>query len=84
MMISDEQARLAAQHLSTSVGDRLSLQPCTVSQAVIDAAIDKATRTPDVRAERVAEARERMVAGIPDPRDVANKMLSRIIGDSLR
>lgn len=40
--------------------------------------------SPDTRSDRVEAARRRLDQGRPDSREVAEKMVSRIISDSLR
>lgn len=40
--------------------------------------------SPDMRPDRVEAARRRMDEGHPDSREVAEKMVSRIISDALR
>lgn len=82
-MISDEQARLAAEHLRQSRTPR-RLSECDVPKEVIEAAVRAASSAPDVRPDRVADARARLVSGEPNPHEVASMMLSRIVGDSLR
>lgn len=84
MMISHEQARLAATALKGGRPSTPLDQGCHVSEDVIRAAFHAATTAPDFRADRVAEARRMLETGMPDSHMVAEKMLSRIVGDSLR
>ena len=83
MIISDEQARLAAQALRQPA----EADPCahvTVSPELFERVYAAVLQTPETRTERVREAMEYLDAGAPDPREIAGKMISRIISDSLR
>lgn len=83
MIISDEQALLAAQyllsgpsvdtHVSADVPDHL----IAAARAIVD-------ETPETRDDRVLEARAYLGSGSLDSHEVASKMISRIISDSLR
>lgn len=84
MMISDEQARLAASDAQSTPPPTPGASLSRVSDAVIQAAKDVVAQTPDTRPERVAEARHRLAAGEPAPSEVAEKIISRILADSLR
>ncbi len=84
MIISDEQARAAAQYLKANPAQGCDLHGCDVSPAIMQAARAAVDGAPDLRADRVAEARERMAGHALDSRDVADKMISRIVSDSLR
>ncbi|MDZ4169047.1 MAG: flagellar biosynthesis anti-sigma factor FlgM [Coriobacteriia bacterium] len=84
MIISDEQAKLAAQFCAGG--------PCVatsshipVSAEFIAQVHDVVDRQPEIRADRVAEARQRLLSGgTLDCGEVARKMISRIVSDSLR
>lgn len=84
MMISNDQARLAAEHLKSGVRCAVTPGACDVSAEVIREAIERASHAPDLREERLSEAKARMDGGAPDAHDVASKMISRIVSDSLR
>jgi hypothetical protein len=84
MMISDEQARLAAAQLRAHRPTLPLPLECRVPRDVIEAAVLVASRAPDLRSERIAHARARLDAGPLDPHEVAEMMLSRIVGDALR
>lgn len=84
MIISDEQARLAALYMrntdpaaditvAAEVSDELMAR---VRQAVDD--------SPDCRTDRVTEAREHLAQGDFTSTEVAGKMVARIVSDSLR
>lgn len=83
MIISDEQARLAADYLRHPAARAASVQECSVSSDVLAEAIDIASHAPDVREERVEEARLRLKADVSAD-EIASKMLSRIVSDALR
>jgi len=40
--------------------------------------------TPDLREERVAEARERCGSDLPDSEDIASKLIGRLVSDAVR
>lgn len=84
MIISDEQARLAAQYLRTGRSNRCGSIDCHVDGDVVARAVAAATSAPDSRIERVEEARHRLDLGTVDSREVAAKMISRIVSDSIR
>lgn len=83
MIISDEQARLAAQYMSAGYHDQAT-PAAAVSSELMDRVRAVVESCPECREQRVEEARDRMAHGQPDSHDVATKMLSRIISDSLR
>jgi hypothetical protein len=82
MIISDEQARLAAQYLSTREAEFGGGHE-EVSEDVLARAIAVIQQTPETRSERILEARQHL-AVCPDSHAVAGKMISRFISDSLR
>lgn len=85
MIISDEQARLAARYARTHNGEPVATSaPDDVSSELIARATAAARSAPDIRSERVEDARVRLDTGELDAHDVATKILSRIVSDSLR
>lgn len=84
MMISDEQARLAADYLLASC----STHECGVYSAVSDRTLAAARavveRTPDTRSDRVLRARALLRSPDYTSHDIASKMISRIVSDCLR
>jgi len=83
MIISDEQALLAAQYLH--LGPSADLHPTAeVSDSLLAAARAVVDHTPETRDDRVSEARAYLGSGSLDSHEVASKMISRIISDSLR
>lgn len=84
MIISDEQARIAAECLRdqpASIG--VAVHP-ELSSDLLDRVMATLAEEPDLRADRVEEARARLEHHTTTPDDVASKMISRIISDSLR
>jgi hypothetical protein len=83
MMISAEQARLAAEDLRQQrIGAHAAHHG--ISLELLIAARDAVDNTPDTRPERVQEAMNHLDSGVPDCHEVAQMMISRIISDSLR
>lgn len=83
MMITNCQARQAVEglndsHLTTELAVRTDLSP-----ELIQAAMAAAYAAPDCRAQRVEEARRHLAAGI-DSRQVADKIIARVLSDRLR
>lgn len=83
MMISQEQARAAAQHLSTCGATTPYSATPDVSPEVIAAAVQVVRETPDTSPQRMSQARSYLSDGA-DSRLVASMMIQRIISDSLR
>ncbi len=88
MIISEEQVRLAVAYLQTPEGDHVAHIGRTSSAAVTPELLAKVTAAcetlPDTRSDRVEHGRD-MVAGVqPSGSEVAQKMIGRIISDSLR
>jgi len=83
MIISDEQARLAAQYMRSGP-HRTATPAVEVPSELMDRVREILAACPECRDERVEEARDRMAHGHPDAGEVASKMLSRIVSDSLR
>jgi hypothetical protein len=84
MIISNEQAQAAAAYLKLHQSHDCERGACSVSADVIAKARAAVEMAPELRLDRVNEARERMGAGAVDSREVAEKMLSRIVSDALR
>ncbi|TLM77511.1 MAG: flagellar biosynthesis anti-sigma factor FlgM [Actinobacteria bacterium] len=84
MIISDEQARLAAEYLRTGHGsDARSASSRTVSGDLLARVRESVDELPDVRADRVAQAKAAL-ADQPSPEEVAGKLIGRVVSDSLR
>ena len=86
MIISDEQVRLAAQYLRTSdaYGDPPRQARDSSDPQLIDRIVHTVEGLPDVREDRVAQARESVSSGIPDAETVASKLIGRVLSDSVR
>lgn len=50
----------------------------------VDSVVASVCALPDVREERVAEARRRMAHAMPDSEEVAARMIERLLGDFAR
>lgn len=83
MIISDEQALLAALDIKNAHTDD-AIHFAAVSDDLLAAARAVVDDTPELRADRVSEARMHLGAGVFDSREIASKMISRIISDHLR
>ena len=83
MIISENQARLAAQDISEHA-EALPLRASGVSLELIVAAREAAINTPDTRPERIRQAEDYLDAGAVDAHEIAEKMIARIISDSVR
>jgi hypothetical protein len=84
MKISDEQVRRAVEYLQTTEESCAEPLDPHVSSECIERARAVIDITPDVRDDRLDSARE-MLSGVhPSSGEVAEKMIGRIISDSLR
>lgn len=85
MIISEEQVRLAVEYLRTS--DEYSCRSAQ-SPAVSDELLARISAVmldvPDVRVERLAEARQRCVVTLPSSEEIAGKLIGRVVSDSIR
>jgi len=50
----------------------------------MDRIIAAVETAPETRPERVAEARQRLEAGGPEPAEIADSIIKRVIADALR
>jgi len=83
MMISEEQACIAAHCVGVSNGSRYTSRP-DVSPELMIRIMQVIEAAPDPRYDRVAEARERLALGIPGPYQIAEKILARAVSDAIR
>lgn len=83
MMISDQQARAVAEHLRSASAQPAQHDTPEVSEDVIHRAIERAADAPDLRADRVADAMERLEHGGVDPHEIAEKIICRVMSDTL-
>jgi hypothetical protein len=86
MMISDDEVDRVSEYLQrggaysvTSRGSR-----ALPDQEFLDSVVSFVCSLPDVREERVEEARRRMAAAMPDSHEVASKMIGRALSDRVR
>jgi len=84
MIISDEQARLAAEYLKSSGSPAAQHASHEVEPELMDRVRDVLSAVPETRDDRVLEARERLTGGAPDSHDVAAKLINRVMSDALR
>jgi hypothetical protein len=82
MITSEQQVRLAVRFAgfpSVSVG---VVDP-RVSPELMSRVLDAIDSTPDIRKDRVAEARARLAAEPPSPREIAETIIASAILDAL-
>jgi hypothetical protein len=91
MMISDEQVRRALEFLRSQTADvdaRIADVPSSahmnVDPIVIAHATALAASAPELRQDRIEHARHLLSEHPPTSEEVAVRMLSRIVADSLR
>ena len=87
MIISDEQVRLALAYLHTSgeLSGHLSVDPTVgVTPEFVERVRREIAEAPETRPDRMEEARELLTGSEPSSREVADKMIGRIISDSIR
>jgi len=86
MMISDEQVRRAVEYLRTSdeypVAVESESDPAAL--ALVDRVVEALREIPDVREDRVAHARVLMDDSLPSAEELANKLIGRVVSDSIR
>jgi hypothetical protein len=82
MTISEQQARRAARYVEppaiAAVDARLQIPPELMSRIL--GAVEAA---PDPRLDRVAEARARLVLGVPAPDQIAEQIIAQAVSDAL-
>ena len=88
MIISEEQVRLAVEYLQTTErGDAQHVTGCgsePVSPELLEKIRLSLEGTPDLRDDRVAHGRMLLGGHEPSGSEVAEKMIGRIISDSIR
>ncbi len=82
MMITTQQALLAMR--GPSGGYTQGLSGRDVSPELMSRALAVVAAAPDVREDRIAEARARLAQGVPNSRDLAEKIMCRVVCDSIR
>jgi hypothetical protein len=87
MIISEEQVRRAAEYLQTqsayTVTETTPLSD-EAAAAIIGRVAAALSELPDVRADRVAEARILLAGTMPSTDVVAGKLIGRVISDAIR
>lgn len=82
-MISPRQAGLAAIEFGAYI-EQTRTRVAHVSPELVRLATESAMSAPDVRPDRVAQARARLEHSAPDAKAIAESMVARIVGDSVR
>jgi hypothetical protein len=86
MIISDEQVSRVCEYLHSgsaySVTSHDSWTP--PDKEFVDSVVAWICSLPDVREERVQEARRRMTHAMPHPDEVASKLIGRVLSDFVR
>ena len=84
MKISDEQVRRAVEYLQTTESSNTHSSAQDVSADTVERARAVIEGTPDLRDDRLGSAREMLDGAGPTSSEVAEKMIGRIISDSIR
>lgn len=84
MMISEEQARLAAENLRSPGNPGPALAAGGISPELMQRVMIALASQPETRQERVREAQLHLESGALTSDAVADKMIARIVSDSLR
>ena len=87
MIISEEQVRLAAEYLQTQTPYSAAVTVRPGDEATIEIlrkVVEVLRSMPDVRSDRVAEARQWLNGPMPSTEIVAGKLIGRVISDSIR
>jgi hypothetical protein len=87
MIISDEQVQRVVEYLHTpeqyAVPKRAALAAAPALE-LVERVVHQLSETPDVRQDRVAEAREMLCGHMPNSDVVAGKLIGRVLSDSVR
>lgn len=87
MIISDEQVQRVVEYLQTPDEYAMADASCTLSRTpadLVDRVVREVAELPDVRGDRVEQARAMMAFNPPDSKLVAGKLIGRVLSDSLR
>jgi len=86
MKITDEQIRLAVEYLreTGAHGAAACEAPDGDLSDLVKRVVEEVERLPDVREERVAEARALIEGALPDAEEVAAKLIERLVADHVR
>lgn len=83
-MISDEQARFAAESLRDSASARSDRSASEVSPDLMARVMSTLAEEPECREERLTAAKLHLQMGEPSAQEIASKMVARLVSDSLR
>ena len=85
MIISDEQVRLACEYLHNSGQTAFEPHPhVAASPELLERVRVSLAGVPETRHDRVEEARALIATDVPSSEVIAQKMIGRIISDSIR
>ncbi len=87
MIISDEQVQRVVEYLHTPEEYKPARQAALAAAPAsefVERVVLQLSQSPDVRQDRVAEAREMLSGHMPDSGVVAGKLIGRVLSDSLR
>lgn len=86
MIISAEQVRCAVEYLRTSDEYRPATSPATpeAPRELVVRVTEALREVPDVRDDRIAEARRLLATSAPTASEVAEKLIGRVISDAIR
>jgi hypothetical protein len=86
MMISEEQVRRAVEYLRTSDGywETVVADPHDLPEGLLQRVTALLEAMPDVRDDRVEEARGFLNEPLPNAEELAAKVIGRIVSDSIR
>lgn len=84
MIISDEQVRRAAEYLRATACERPRAVAVSLDPVVVSRAVSAALSAPEVRLDRISQAAYVTEGYLPDSEAVAEKLIGRLISDSIR
>lgn len=87
MIISDEQVQRVVEYLQTSDAYQIAAPSCVFdysSSQIVDRVVESLRDVPEVRADRVEQARAMLAEQMPSAEVVAAKLIGRVLSDSLR
>ncbi|MDP2299607.1 MAG: hypothetical protein U1E08_06785 [Coriobacteriia bacterium] len=86
MIISEEQVRRAVEYLRTS--DEYDAggvsMPSSMSPELLSRVAEAVIALPDIRDERIEEARVRCGVTLPASEEIASKLIGRLVSDAIR
>jgi hypothetical protein len=87
MIISDEQVQRVVEYLHTTASHKFPVAASLTTSAtseLVDLVVHELELIPDVRADRVAQARDMLALQLPTSEIVADKLIGRVLSDSIR